>query len=255
MTEPRVLLYDLETSLETVTVFSLKYNDFIPPESIITERHIISVSYKWLGENKVHAISVLDDPKRFAKDIHDDQYVVKEFYKVLCEADVIVAHNGDNFDNRYLRTRLLYHGLPPLPPITSIDTYKIAKSTLLFNSNKLDYIGNFLGVGRKKPTTSGLWMRAFNGDKRAIEEMVDYNKQDVRLLERVFLKLRPYMPNYVSRELFGGTGCPRCGSKHVQSRGYHRALTRTYQRFQCQKCYGWFRELRATKKSTKHRII
>lgn len=252
---PRVLLYDLETSLETVTVFSLKYNDFIPPESIVTERHIISVAYKWLGDKKVHAISILDDPKRFSRDIHDDKYVVEEFHKVMMEADVIVGHNSDNFDNRYVKTRILFHGLPALPPVTSIDTYKVAKSGFLFNSNKLDYLGKYLKVGAKKHTTTGLWMKVFNGDRKAIREMVEYNKQDVLLLERVFLKLRPYIPNHINRELFGLTGCPRCGSLKIQSRGVARAITKTYQRFQCQSCGGWHRTLKGDKGSTKHRVL
>lgn len=255
MADAKILLYDLETSLETVTVFSLKYNDFIPPESIVTERHIISVCYKWLGENKVHAISLLDDPKRFAKDIHDDRYVVEQFHKVMGEADVVVGHNSDSFDNRYVRTRALYHGLPALPPLASIDTYKVAKSQFMFNSNKLDYVGGLLKVGRKKPTTAGLWMKAFNGDKRAIREMVEYNKQDVLLLERVFLKLRPYIPNHINRELFGKTGCPRCGSKHVQSRGLHRAISRVYRRWQCQTCSGWYRSTKNDPTPITSRVI
>lgn len=255
-TEPRILLYDLETSLEAVTVFQLRFNDFIPPESIVTERHIISVSYKWLDEDKVHSISILDDPKRFSKDIHDDRYVVEKFVKVMAEADVVVGHNSDNFDNRYLKTRILYHGLPALPPITSIDTCKVAKSALLFNSCKLDYIGGYLKVGRKKPVTSGLWMRAFKGDKKAILEMVAYNKQDVLLLERVFLKLRPYISNHINRELWGNVGCPKCGSRKVQSRGVYRAISRVYQRYQCQSCSGWFRSAKNDRSiKTKFRVL
>jgi hypothetical protein len=241
MNQPRVLLYDIESSLETVTVFSLKYNDFIDPDNIIQERHVISVAYKWLGEPKVHAISLLDDPKRFAKDIHDDSYVLKEFQKVLSEADCVVFHNGDQFDHKYLKTRMLVHGLPILSPITSIDTYKVAKQQLLFNSNRLDYLGKLLGFGGKKSTPKGLWLKVLRGDRQAIKVMVDYNKRDVTLLEKVFLKLQPFVQSHINRELFGGTGCPRCGSHKIQSRGLHRAISRVYRRFQCTKCGGWFR--------------
>jgi len=255
LNKPRILLYDIESSLQLVSVFQLKYNDFIDPDSIIQERHVISVCYKWLGEKKVHTISLLDDPKRFDKDPHDDKYVVEEFHKVLLEADCIVAHNGDNFDIKYLKTRMLFHGLPTLPPINSIDTYKVAKQQLLFNANRLDYLGKFLGLGSKKPTSKGLWMRVLLGEKKAIKEMVSYNIQDVVLLEKVFLKLQPYMPNHISRELFGKTGCPRCGSSKIQSRGVHRAITRTYQRWQCQNCSGWFRSLKSETKSTTMRVL
>ena len=240
---PRILIYDIETSLQLVSVFQLKFNDFIDPDSIIQERHLISVCYKWLGEKKVHTISLLDDPDRFDKDPHDDRYVAEAFHKVLLECDCVVAHNGDNFDMKYLKTRMLFHGLPVLPPINSIDTYKVAKQQLLFNSNKLDYLGKFLGLGCKKPTSKGLWMRVLQGSKEAINEMVKYNCQDVVLLEKVFNKLLPYMPNHINRELFGKTGCPRCGSTKIQSRGTHKAISRVYQRFQCQKCSSWFRSV------------
>jgi transposase-like protein len=86
--------------------------------------------------------------------------------------------------------------------------------------------------------------------------MVKYNKQDVVLLAKVFNKLRPYVANHFNRELYGGTGCPRCGSNKIQSRGVQRAITRTYQRFQCQSCSGWFRALKTDKGSaTPHRVI
>lgn len=255
MAEPKILVYDIETSLETVAVFSLKYNDFIDPDSIITERHVVCVCWRWLGEKKVHSVSLLDDPKRFAKDPHDDKYVVETFHKVLSEADVIVAHNGDNFDFRYLKTRMLYHGLPVLPPITSIDTYKVAKQHLLFNSNKLDYLGKFLGFGGKKSTPKGLWLEVLKGNRKAIQTMVDYNKRDVILLEEVFLKLRPYIANHLNRQLFGCKGCPRCGSTKIQSRGLHRAVTRTYNRYQCQSCAGWFRSLKVEGQSTPTRVL
>lgn len=242
LTAPKVLFWDIETSLQTVAVFDLKYNDYIDPSSIVQERYVICAAWKWQGESKVHTVSVLDEPNAlYGKDPHNDKYVIERLHAVLSEADVIVAHNGDEFDTKYIETRILFHGLDPLPTITSIDTYKTAKKRFKFNSNKLDYLGKFLGVGQKKPTKSGLWMKVLNGDESAIREMVQYNKQDVTLLERVFDKLQPYVANHVNRQLFGGTGCPRCGSSHVQSRGFHRAVTRTYRRFQCQKCAGWFR--------------
>ena len=245
-TTPRVLYYDIETSLQPVAVFSLLHNDFISPDSIIQERYIISAAWQWEGESKVHCVSVLDDKKRYRKDPHDDLHVVKTLHKVLSEADVIIGHNSDHFDKRWIDTRILVHGLSPLPPISSVDTYKIARSRFYLNSNKLDYIGKLLKVGRKIPTTPGLWMRVLNGDAAAVKEMVKYNCEDVKLLRRIYDKLKPYA-QIPSLELFGQReGCPRCGSKNVQSRGLHRALTKVYRRWCCSDCGGWHRTLRAT---------
>jgi hypothetical protein len=251
--KPRLLFYDIETSLQLVTVFDLKYNDFIDPSNIVLERHMLSACWKWSDEKKVHSVSLLDDPKRFEKDIHDDRHVVTTIHDVLSEADVVVGHNSDSFDNKYVETRALFHGLKPLPPLNTIDTYKIAKSRFRFNSNKLDYLGQFLGLGKKIKTSPGLWSRVLKGDKKAIKEMVTYNIQDVLLLEKVFDKLRPYASTHMNRELFGGTGCPRCGSTDVQRRGLHRAISNVYQRWQCQSCAGWFKTAKAEKnvKATK----
>lgn len=252
---PRILIYDIETSLQLAAIFDLKYNDYINPDNLVTERYVISVCYQWLGDSKVHAISVLDDPKRFIKDPHDDTYVLREFAKVLGEADIIVAHNGDAFDFRYLKTRMVIKGLPVLPPIASVDTYKVVKTNFKFNANRLDYVGKVLGCGGKADTPKGLWLDVLKGSKSAIKTMVEYNKRDVTLLRDVFLKLRPFMPNYVNRELFSGTGCPRCGSSKIQSRGLHRAISRVYRRWQCQKCFGWFKSTKAEPGTTKWRVL
>lgn len=255
MASPKILIYDIETSFDVVAVFQLAKNDYIPHTNILKERYIICACWKWLGEKEVHSVSVLDDPKRYAKDPHDDLYVVKTLHNLMSEADVVVAHNGDQFDYKYIQTRALYHGLEPTPPVTTIDTYKVAKQRFMFNSNRLDYLGKFLGFGGKKSTPSGLWLDVLRGDKKAVKVMVEYNKRDVTLLESIFKKLQPYMPNHINRELFGSTGCPRCGSKHIQSRGVHRAITKIYQRFQCQKCSGWFRLLKSNTGSTKYRVL
>lgn len=253
---PRVLLFDIETSLQPVAVFSLANQDWINPENILAERHLVSVCWKWFGESKVYSVSLLNDPKRFAKDPHDDKHVCEVFHKVLNEADCVIGHNSDNFDIKYLKTRMLIHGMATLPPITSLDTYKVLKQNFMLNSNKLDYAGHVLGLGRKKSTPKGLWLDVLAGSKKAIKVMVDYNKRDVTLLEDVFKKLVPYIPNHVSRELFGGTGCPRCGSHKIQSRGLHRAISKVYQRFQCQSCSGWFREFKSSVKSpNKYRVL
>ena len=255
MNEPKILIWDIETSHNVVAVFRLYGEDYINHENLLQERFVICAAWKWLGEKKTHAVSGLDDPSRFRKDPFDDKHVLEALHKVLSEADVIVAHNGDAFDIKFVETRMLAHGLSPLPPITSIDTYKVAKSRFMFNSNKLDYLGKYLGVGQKKRTAPGLWLEVLKGSPAAIKEMVEYNKEDVNLLERVFLKLRPYVANHINRQLFGGNGCPRCGSKKVQSRGVHRAITKIYQRYQCQSCGGWFRLLKSQAGSTSHRVL
>lgn len=256
MSSPKVLLWDIETSLQPVAVFQLAHNDWIDPSNILQERYVICAGWKWQGEEDVHTVSVLDDIRRYKKNPHDDTYVIETLRDVLAEADTIVHHNGDKFDKRYIDTRILVHGLDPLPPVNSVDTYKVAKSRFMLNSNKLDYIGKLLKVGEKVHTSHGLWLRVLNGEPKAVEEMVAYNIQDVLLLERVYDKLLPYIQSQLSKEFFGEEGCPRCGSHKIQARGVHRAITKVYQRWQCQGCSGWFKTLKAEKDTTtQYRVI
>lgn len=252
---PRIILWDIERTHNLVTVFQLKHNDYIGAENIRQESYIPCAAWKVLGEKKVSAVSTLDDPKRFKRNPHDDYHVVKTLHEVLSSADVIIAHNGDAFDIKFTEGRMLFHGLPPLPPITKIDTLKAARDRFLFNANNLNYLGQFLKCGKKTETSHGLWYKVLNAEPAAIREMVSYNKQDVILLEKVFLKLQPYIANHVNRQLYGQTGCPRCGSSKVQSRGFHRALTQSYRRFQCQKCGGWFKAGKAEPSASKVRTL
>jgi hypothetical protein len=253
--KPRILLYDIETTHNVVAKFSLR-EEYVAHTNILQERYVVCGSWKELGEKRTHAVSVLDNPKLYKQDPHDDRHVVETLHEVLSGADVVIAHNGDKFDWKWVQGRVLKHGLSPLPPVRSVDTLKVARKMFSLNSNRLDYLGKYLGVGQKKSTPPGLWIDVLKGDKSAIRKMVDYNKVDVELLEDVFLKLRPFIPDYNVHALFGaGVVCPRCGSTEVQQRGYHASLTQVYKRMQCMACSGgnktrkggWFR-LRTSEK-------
>ena len=228
-----------------MTVWGLQHNDWIAPENLQQERFIICASWKVLGEDEVDSVSILDNRKLFKSDPHNDKHVVETLHKMLSAADVIIHHNGNSYDLKFTETRMLFHGLPPLPPIQKIDTLLVAKHRFMFNSNKLDYLAKFLGLGEKIQTDYKLWLRVLQGDKSAIEEMVVYNKHDVKLLEEVYLKLRPYINDHPHAQLFEPgerLDCPRCGSKHTKKNGYHSANTRIYQRYYCLDCKGPFRD-------------
>lgn len=248
--QPRLIFWDIETTHNLAAVFQLKNDDYIPHDNIVQERYIMSAAWKIRGAKSVSAVSVLDDPKRYQRNPHDDFFVCETLHAMLSTADIVVAHNGDWYDIKFAETRMLAHGLPPLPPIQSIDTLKVARSRFLFNTNRLDYLGKFLRVGAKKPTPKGLWLRVLAGDSKALKEIVSYNKQDVLLLERVFEKLEPYIKINIHP-----TGCPRCGSKNCIARGTHRTLTQQYQRYQCKACGGWFREKLANKTGYSKRVL
>lgn len=243
MIDPKILVFDIETGFNIVAAFSLFNHDPIRYDNIINERYMISAAWKELGKGKTQAVSLLNDKERFADDPTDDYYVVKALRDELATADAVIAHYGNKFDLPYLHTRMVYHGIDPLPKLKYIDTYQIAKRIFRFNSNRLDYLGKFLDVGSKMKTTEGLWLDCLQGKQKAVREMVVYNKDDVELLERVYLKLAPYAPNTlttINRALDGDWCCPKCGSEKIQKRGpdYTRT-TKQWWRVFCTSCRGW----------------
>lgn len=239
--KPRILFYDIETSHNVAAIFDL-FSEHIVHDSIIQEKYIICVAFKWQGSNKVHTVSVLDDPVRFAKNPNDDYHVVKYMHDVISSADAIVAHYGDKFDIKVFNSRAIYHGLPPLPPVIQIDTHKMARKKFKFNCNRLDYLGKYFKLGSKIKTDITLWLRCLKGERRAIQEMVDYNKGDVVLLEKIYNRLVPYVSSGVNINLFMDTkdiACTHCGSSKLQQRGFRYTKTRKYKRMQCQDCGSW----------------
>lgn len=232
MSTPKIIIWDIETSHNITATFNM-FDVNIPTSSILQEWFIISIAWKELGKPKVHAVYI-DKPS-------EDKELIKKFYKVLLSADALVAHNGDRFDVKKFNARAIFHGLPPIPTVPSDDTLKMAKKCFKFNSNKLDYIGEILGVGRKIKTEPGLWIKVLKGNKRAIRDMVRYNKQDVLLLEAVYLKLKVWTPSKINMNLFQETklACANCGSSRMQKRGQMVTKSNTWHRLCCKDCGTW----------------
>lgn len=180
--DAKILIYDIETSYNIVKSWRVGYNLNINPDAILHERKIICVSYRWKGEKQVYNLT-WDESQC-------DKFLLEQFIEVLNEADLIVAHNGDRYDLKFIKTRALFHGLPMLINYPQFDTLKVAKKKFMFNSNKLDYISEYLGFGNKIKTSMSLWDDIIlKKCPKAMNEMLKYCDMDVILLEKVYDKL------------------------------------------------------------------
>lgn len=179
----KILIYDIETSPNIGWFWRSGYNQTITHEQIIKERAIICVSYKWINKEEVYNL-VWDNNQ-------DDKFLLEQFIPVLNEADMIVAHHGDSFDIKWIRTRAVIQGIEVLPHYVQFDTRKIAKAKCYFNSNKLDYIAQVLGYEGKIKTDVQLWKDVcLKNDRDALQKMLDYCDEDVRQLEKVYNVLK-----------------------------------------------------------------
>jgi len=241
---PRICVIDIETSPIVLAEFGLYGEKSGNHKNILADWYIISAAWKMLGDKETQAVSVLDAPKAFKADPHDDEVVVRKLHEVLSSVDIICGHNISKFDWPKINTRFIKLGLPPIAKARHIDTYRVAKREFNFTSNRLDYIGEYLGLGGKMETPKGLWLQAIRGDAEAIKVMVEYNKQDVELTEKVYLALRPFDTAHVNMAVVdhdGACACPKCTSENLQKRGYSYTTTGKFQRYQCTDCGGWSR--------------
>jgi uncharacterized protein YprB with RNaseH-like and TPR domain len=206
------MFFDIETSYNIVKAWRTGYNLNINPGDIIHERAVICVSWKWEGENKVYNLKWDDN--------QCDKQLLIDFNKQLEMADEVVAHNGDRFDIKWLRTRCLMQGIPFRTYIKSLDTLRKVKSMFNFQSNKLDYIASVLGFGHKLPTGMKLWDDIIlHKSKEAMTKMVEYCDHDVVLLEDVYNKLKDYIKPNTHVGVHKGKGkhsCPQCGTEDVK---------------------------------------
>lgn len=105
--------------------------------------------------------------------------------------------------------------------------------------NRLAFVAPLLRVGGKmKHEGFSLWSKVLDGNEKAREKMKKYNIQDVKLLESLYNKIKPFIKNHPHL----GTEkheCGACGSKKTQSRGYRRTKHFKIQRIQCTDCGSW----------------
>lgn len=233
MSKAKILFWDIETSPIVTNTWDL-YPTSISHDSIIRDWSIICGCWKFLGDKKVQAVAITKPG--------DDKEVVRKLRDVVASADVIVHHYGDAFDLKKLNARIIYYGFDPLPNVPTVDTKKMASKVAKFTSNRLDYLSKlFFGVG-KVHVDYQLWLDVMAGSKKALKEMVAYNKIDVVRLEAVYLKLLPYMKNHPHVGAIQGKhrhySCPSCGSEEIKLNGVrYTAAGVKKQEIQCKHCH------------------
>ena len=234
----KILLLDIENTPSLAYVWKF-WQENISSKQVKEHAQILSVAWKWLGEDDVFYV----ESRR-----GNDKKIIKAVHAVLEEADIVVAHNAKKHDLPIINARSLIHGYGPPSPYKIVDTLLEARKTFKFGQNSLEYLADYLGCtpkmqGRKFPGFE-LWKECLLGNPEAWAEMREYNIQDVLTLEEVYLKLRPWMtrhPNVAIYNEGAETVCDKCGSTHVQFRGYYKTNVSKFKRFRCNDCGSWGR--------------
>lgn len=233
----RILLLDVETAPNLAHVWGV-WQQNVGMNQLLEPGYMLCWAAKWLDEPEVFFGSIRGGAGRMVSEIH----------KLMSEADAICTYNGNKFDLPTLNKEILLAGLQPPSPSKSVDLLRVVKSKFRFPINKLDYVARQLNLGQKvEHEGHELWIKCMADDNDAWRRMCSYNVQDVRLLEKLFHRIRPWIKNGPNAGLLNPDNsevCPKCGSDTYQRRGFEHTASCSYQRFQCCKCGGWFRSTR-----------
>ncbi len=206
--EGQRLVYDIEVSPAIYWLWRGGYGINVPTGNLIKEPAVICISYQWEGEEKVHHLQW--DKKQ------NDKAMLKKFIPIMQQAGILVGHNSDNFDEKWLRTRCLFHRIPCPPDFITIDTWKMAKKHFRLQGNGLKYVAKFLGLEGKIEPRAGLWQDVvFKKDPAALKEMLVYCDRDVSQTMKVYEAFLPYVGT-VGHAGNNMTDCPHCGGSNTK---------------------------------------
>jgi len=229
----KILIFDIETAPMEVRCFPT-WGVNITPNMIKRDWFMICWSAKWLFDDKVYSM------KQTRKEVlaGDDERITQGLWNMVDEADIIVAHNLNKFDKKKMNTRFLKHGLNLPSPYQTIDTLLHCRKTFAITHNRLDYIATkFFGIEGKIPNEPGLWDRCVEGSVEDLNKMSLYCDQDVRVLEEVYLRIRPYMQPHPNVGLHVSSDvqvCATCGSDKLTWEGEYHTNVNVYKAYRCE---------------------
>lgn len=209
----KILIYDIETPrLRADLWWSGK--QYVNGNDIIDEPKIISISWKWFGEDEVYAA-------HWDLETQCDKAMMEEFLEHYNDADVVVGINNDRFDNKWINTRAMKHRLDVNTFVKSIDIQKQCRRLVRLPSYSLKYLGSYFDIPMQKQSHEGLvmWQMIQTGtmEQRVeyIAKMIKYNVGDIMATEGLFLRLMPWLNLHSHLGVAYGNApfsCPLCGN-------------------------------------------
>lgn len=235
----RILLLDIETVPGEYYAFDPKV-DYLSPDKQIKDWSIVCWGAKWLFEDEIMGERVTKEEAFYRKDTS----ILAPIWRLMSEAHIIVTQNGINFDHKKLNSRFIESHLKPPARSLRVDTLKVAKETFGWSYNRLDELGQKLGIGKKIDMSFVDWKKCLTNDEsadEALDHMLSYCKRDIApLLEDVYLAMLPYMENHPNLNVYtehDSDVCPRCESSNISWNEKPYATPQgLWESFRCQAC-------------------
>lgn len=153
---------------------------------------ILSAVIKPFGQDPI--VFRADTYPTWEKNRGDDKQITADIAKELKKHAIIITHYGVYFDIPYLRAKMVRHGLDPLPQMFAMDSWQIARKNFQVSSRRLKNLARFFRVGEKGQVEGDLWIAAaYDGDRKAMDEIVQHNIVDCEVLEKLAAISFPYL--------------------------------------------------------------
>lgn len=215
-------------------------NRYIHYEQVTRHPRTTLVCAKWYDSPELIELAEWDKGgrKKFLKKVH----------ALLAKADIVVGHNVTGADLPWLSGDLhIEAGLPPLPPIKTVDTLTVLKRQFKSGApfKSLDAFCKIIGVTAKPDRYDRMAMeRAVTGSVPDQQRLTAYCSGDVIATQGLYDWLRPHIQNHPALFVDGKdklTVCNRCGHDTEPIPRRYVANVLTYSMRRCTHCLAYSR--------------
>lgn len=230
---PRIVIIDIERLPNVGFFWHPRTRDGWVPESMVLEpSRMISFAAKQLK-----------GPTFFSSEFHHGRdNMLRSLWDIMDSADILVTYNGKRFDVPHIAGELRDAGYQSYRPFKQIDLLQVIKNKFGYDYKTLKSVSARWGLSEKLETGGmDLWRRCYEGDAEAWNAMKEYNIQDVRVTEAVYLEnlswLAGSIPNlglWLQSE--GSLVCPACSSNKVVPHGSAVTGVSRYAMYRCTQC-------------------
>lgn len=186
--QANILYIDTENSTSVYENYGAKVpTKYLSVSNLVHEWFMLGWCASYVGKDKVFTGFVSPTEARN----RDDGGIAERLHGLMNAAEIIAGHNVDGFDIKKCNTVFMRHGLSPITGKKTIDTLKLARSKLSLESNKLDYVSQWLGFGGKDEITNQDWKDATAGNSKILKKIETYCKGDVLNGKNVLIEFLP----------------------------------------------------------------
>jgi uncharacterized protein YprB with RNaseH-like and TPR domain len=215
LVDDKIMVYDIETSRMEFTGWWTG-KQYVNHKQIRTEPRIISIAWKWVGEDEVKHLT-------WDKN-HCDKDMMVNFLKEYNKASMVIGQNNNSFDNKWINTRSAKHKLRVDRYVKSFDIYRMAKRYFRLPSYSMAFMAKYFGLTLKQSHEGiHMWDMIEYGSKdeqkEYLQKMIDYNKGDIVTTEELYMTLKPYFGSVTNNAVKQGLpkwACPVSGSIDVK---------------------------------------